>query len=137
MSLPRICAKCGHYNCPGHARPRRLPSAAKRGYGAEYQRNKKIMVEHAWERKDPCWRCGMQFASKSRITADHKVPIKFGGGPELDNLRPAHFRCNAAAGGKIHGRLYLQHDHQNLFCRASGVAHSHATANHNRLGPLE
>ena len=45
---------------------------------------------------DACWLCGQPGAD----TADHVVPRSRGGGNELDNLRPAHRRCNSARGNR-------------------------------------
>lgn len=41
-----------------------------------------------------CHLCGMPGAD----TADHIVPRSMGGDDSLDNLRPAHSRCNASRG---------------------------------------
>jgi 5-methylcytosine-specific restriction endonuclease McrA len=107
MTLPRSCAICGAVGgslCEKHSRPqhrkRTQVSPAKRGYGAEYQRSRRIMIDAAWELKLPCWRCGGGFATKSAITADHRIPVVLGGTGELANLRPAHSVCNSRAGGR-------------------------------------
>ena len=41
-----------------------------------------------------CHLCGREGAT----TADHIVPRSMGGDDALDNLRPAHNRCNASRG---------------------------------------
>lgn len=43
-----------------------------------------------------CWLCGQPGAT----TADHILPRSLGGTNELDNLRPAHHRCNSARGNR-------------------------------------
>lgn len=45
---------------------------------------------------DVCHLCGRRGAD----TADHLVPRSRGGTDTLDNLRPAHFRCNARRGDR-------------------------------------
>lgn len=42
----------------------------------------------------PCWICGQLGAD----TVDHVVPLSRGGTNSLDNLRPAHRKCNSARG---------------------------------------
>lgn len=46
---------------------------------------------------DVCWLCGYPGAD----TVDHVVPLSLGGDPlSLDNLRPAHKRCNSRRGNR-------------------------------------
>jgi 5-methylcytosine-specific restriction endonuclease McrA len=37
----------------------------------------------------------------SALTIDHVVPLKLGGTEDLDNLRPAHRRCNLKKGSRL------------------------------------
>lgn len=43
---------------------------------------------------DTCHICGRPGAD----TADHLVPVKYGGANTLENCRPAHRRCNSRRG---------------------------------------
>ena len=52
-----------------------------------------------------CWLCnspipGSQTGPGSRFSVDHIIPDSFGGGHELENLRPAHVSCNSARGAR-------------------------------------
>lgn len=112
MTLPRSCAICGKIGgslCPEHraavdrrraARkfPRPKLSRQARGYDAEYDRARKLMIADAWEKQLPCIRCGAGFQRIQDITADHIVPLVAGGkgGP----LGPAHAACNSRAGAR-------------------------------------
>ncbi len=51
----------------------------------------------------PCFYCGMPFDFNTRrttaplaFTVDHVVPVAAGGTDRLENLVPAHYRCNRA-----------------------------------------
>lgn len=44
-----------------------------------------------------CHLCGLPGADSS----DHLVPRSLGGSDSLDNLRPAHRRCNSSRGNKL------------------------------------
>ena len=63
---------------------------SKRTANPEYRRNRAtILRDHP-----PCALCGQPGAD----TADHIIPHAAGGSDSLDNLRPAHHRCNSRAG---------------------------------------
>jgi len=63
-------------------------------YGGAYARNRRMVLRAS----DVCAYCGRDGAD----TADHIIPVAYGGTHDLDNLRPAHMRCNSAAGGRMH-----------------------------------
>ena len=95
----RACIEPG---CPGrqnatrcdyHRRARDNASWQPGQYGGEYRRNRRIVLATS----DVCWRCGRGGAD----TADHVVPRALGGSDALENLRPCHARCNAAAGANV------------------------------------
>ena len=65
-------------------------------YGAEYQRNRKIILEG----NPDCALCGGAGAD----TADHILPLMAGGDDSLDNLQPAHARCNYRRGQRDQAR---------------------------------
>lgn len=68
-------------------------STRRRNYGAKYKRLRAIVLAES----DVCGYCGRGGAD----TADHIIPVAYGGESTLDNLRPAHMRCNSAAGGRM------------------------------------
>lgn len=81
-----------------HRRPDR-PTARQRGYTAEHERNRRIVLAAS----DACWLCGHAGADQ----ADDVVPKSRGGTSALTNLRPAHGtkpcetcgrRCNQSRG---------------------------------------
>lgn len=107
MALRRPCLGCGAIipsgsRCPACtlAATRRTeatrPSRGQRGYGKDYQANRKIMIDRAWRNGEPCIRCGKRFRAKSEITAEHIVPKRHGGGNETENLAPCCAPCNIA-----------------------------------------
>ena len=73
-------------------RGRDRPSAAARGYDAQYAKNRRVLLA----RDTRCWICGDDGAD----TADHVTPVSRGGTSALDNLRPAHRSCNFARGNR-------------------------------------
>lgn len=88
--------------CPGchpHARRRRnnppgRPTAAARGYGAEWQR----LSRQVTSGKTGCEECGCEFTPSNPATADHIIPKAQGGTDDLDNLRCVCRRCNSRRG---------------------------------------
>jgi 5-methylcytosine-specific restriction endonuclease McrA len=61
----------------------RLKQAVRRIYGNE------------------CWLCRLPIDNPSEYSIDHVVPRSLGGEMwSLDNMRPAHFRCNAKRGNR-------------------------------------
>lgn len=46
---------------------------------------------------DTCYLCGGAGAN----SADHLLPRSLGGSDAIENLRPAHARCNSARGNRI------------------------------------
>jgi len=71
------------------------PSSSARGYDGEYQRNKQLIIEQGRNGR-PCVICHKPFTPEQKITAEHLVPRRNGGGSELGNLGPAHAWCNTA-----------------------------------------
>jgi len=65
-------------------------------YPHEYRVNRALVLAES----DVCWRCGKAGAT----TADHVTPIAHGGTHDVDNLKPAHLRCNSAAGATTRRR---------------------------------
>ena len=55
---------------------------------AEYKRNRKIVLESAH------YQC--HYCNQDATTADHIIPVSFGGGNELSNLLPACVSCNSS-----------------------------------------
>jgi len=85
-SPARRCPECEHRHNLERG------SATARGLGAEHQRNRAILLAA----NDVCWICGRGGAD----SADHVIPRVAGGTSDLDNLRPAHTRCNSARGAR-------------------------------------
>ena len=56
----------------------------------------------------PCAICGLPinyelpYTSPWSFTADHIIPISKGGGTTMENLQPAHRKCNRAKGEKMY-----------------------------------
>ena len=74
------------------------------GHKAKFQKNKKALAMDG----KPCALCGLpidyslQFPDPWSFTADHIIPIAKGGHPSaLDNLQPAHLRCNTVKKNKL------------------------------------
>lgn len=61
------------------------PSAWRRGYNSEYQRNRKTLLEH-----NPfCWYClALLGISTPSTTADHRIPVSQGVDNSYSNLIP-------------------------------------------------
>ncbi|RKT82730.1 HNH endonuclease [Saccharopolyspora antimicrobica] len=61
-----------------------------------------------------CWLCGhaidvdLPVTHPLSFTADHIAPRSRGGAPTLDNVRPAHRRCNSQRGAKVDFRPPLR-----------------------------
>jgi 5-methylcytosine-specific restriction enzyme A len=95
----RPCLSCGRptpkTRCPECAREQersRRPSYRARGYDAEYQRNRKLLLAQY----PTCAICGNAAAT----TADHIVPRSEGGSNDIANLRPACAKCNYGRGSR-------------------------------------
>jgi 5-methylcytosine-specific restriction endonuclease McrA len=91
----RICSRpgCPHTQpCPLHARRpwEGRTSARARGYDAEYERNRLIVLAE----EDRCALCGGPGLANDQ--ADHIIPVVKGGTSARANLRRAHRRCNLA-----------------------------------------
>lgn len=43
----------------------------------------------------------LHYLHPDALTIDHIVPVALGGSDELDNLQPAHRRCNVAKGTSV------------------------------------
>ncbi len=71
------------------------PSAAARGYGAEWRK----LSEQVTKGKTHCPRCGEPYTTGNPATADHVIPKARGGTDELSNLVDCCRRCNSARGG--------------------------------------
>ena len=102
--LPKPCQTCGtpiKGQCPrcGPGRPRTprrdTRNRQARGYDAEYDRNRRLMIEQAWANRMPCVICSLQFEQKSDISAEHLIAKRDGGSNARENLAPAHKRCNS------------------------------------------
>lgn len=46
-----------------------------------------------------CWLCGRQIR-EGEFSVDHVIPRSRGGGDAIENLRPAHIRCNSRRGNR-------------------------------------
>ena len=64
----------------------------KRTMDPVYRKNRAIILQG----NPNCALCGRGGAN----TADHIIPYDAGGGHDIDNLRPAHLRCNSKAGAE-------------------------------------
>lgn len=113
--LKRPCIRCGtpsaHNPCPSCAKlmrpafPSHKRSRQQRGYNAEYDRNRDAVIQHVILHGGVCFLCGRAFAHDQKITAEHIVPLRKGGGNDLGNLAPAHLSCNSSGGARArHGR---------------------------------
>lgn len=89
-----VCDECGAERRRVRERARNRPSAARRGYGADYRRNRRVVIDQA-KRGRPCVICGNPFTAGELVTAEHIVPLRRGGGNSPGNLGPAHLRCNS------------------------------------------
>jgi hypothetical protein len=47
-----------------------------------------------------CWLCSRPIASKSELHLDHVIPHSLSGPETVENLRPAHARCNVIRGNR-------------------------------------
>jgi 5-methylcytosine-specific restriction endonuclease McrA len=78
---------------------------AERGYDAEYERNRQLVLEQ----ESLCWVCHLwvdkRLPPRHPLSASvvHRIPRSEGGGNERGNLSLAHYRCNSA-GGAAEGR---------------------------------
>lgn len=88
----RRCPPCQHH---ATARRNKRPSSSERGYDAEYQRNKPIVIKQGRDGR-PCVICKKPFTIGELITVEHIIPLRAGGTSDLANLGPAHQRCNTA-----------------------------------------
>lgn len=72
-----------------------------------YHRNRAILRERTKRTGAPCYYCGEPFywghnaAHPLAFTADHVIPRAAGGSDRMDNLVPAHMRCNRAKSDHI------------------------------------
>lgn len=85
-----LCGECSTLQ----ERRRNRPSASARGYDAEYRRNRLVVVDQA-KRGAPCVLCGSGFTGQDIVTAEHIIPLRYGGTNNRENLGPAHLRCNS------------------------------------------
>jgi 5-methylcytosine-specific restriction protein A len=67
------------------------PSAAQRGYGADWRRISAKVIARA----TVCHWCGLPFTREDPATADHIVPKAKGGTNDEQNLVGAHRSCNS------------------------------------------
>lgn len=91
----RACAQPGCPNlqpCLTHTRRswQGRPSARTRGYTAEYERTRKLVLSE----ETHCGLCGGPGLEDDEV--DHRVPLSRGGTNERANLRRAHRECNQA-----------------------------------------
>jgi 5-methylcytosine-specific restriction protein A len=73
------------------------PSAAQRGYGAEWRRISARLIAAATH----CAICGGEFTSADPATVDHITPKARGGTNDEQNLRVTHRSCNSRRGGQM------------------------------------
>ena len=73
------------------------PSAAARGYGADWRRVSAEVIAAA----TVCHWCGGPPVPGDPFTADHIVPKARGGTNDKSNLVPAHRSCNSRRGGQM------------------------------------
>jgi HNH endonuclease len=85
------CLHCGRPTSDG---PRCAGCALPDPYGAEYERNRRAMLANA----EVCWICDEPARPGDPLTADHVLAAIAGGGPEIENLAPAHGTCNSRRG---------------------------------------
>ena len=102
MTLPQPCRSCGK---PGKAlcdpckalREAVRPSRQSRGYDTTYDQNRRQIVSQVLlDPAVPCSLCGRSFVGYQphEITAEHRIPLRYGGSSDMANLAPAHARCN-------------------------------------------
>lgn len=108
-----ICDACGTDQAKARMsrREQGRPTARMRGYTAEYDRNKKRMLDETYAalRNGYGVRCilcaqvfkgglvikdGQSVWRGQIVTAEHIVPIRRGGTNDYSNLGPAHSHCN-------------------------------------------
>jgi 5-methylcytosine-specific restriction endonuclease McrA len=58
----------------------------------QYEKARKYVLAQS----NICWLCGMPGAT----TVDHVIPRSHGGEDNVENLRPAHLRCNSSRGNR-------------------------------------
>jgi len=80
----------------------------------EYQRNRKIILAGT---QLTCGICGHGDIPGQRWTADHIISLMDGGTHQLENLRPAHARCNSRRGSMDQARA----NHQRIAGRNQAV----------------
>ena len=73
------------------------PSAAQRGYGAEWRRISAEVIAAT----TACHWCGGPALPDDPFTADHLVPKARGGTNARSNLVGAHRSCNSKRGGQL------------------------------------
>jgi 5-methylcytosine-specific restriction endonuclease McrA len=76
------------------------PSAAQRGYGADWRRVSAEVIAAA----TACHWCGDAFSEDDPATADHLIPKARGGTNDKSNLVGAHRSCNSRRGGQLNRR---------------------------------
>jgi hypothetical protein len=90
-----MCAECLSKRQPQRRERADRPSRQARGYDAEYEHNRAVMVEVTRQLNLPCVICGHYFEPGETITAEHLIPLRRGGTNDLDNLGPACGSCNS------------------------------------------
>jgi len=101
--VQRPCLTCGApctaSRCPSCTRARQRVrdawrgSARQRGYNAEYERNRKLVLAAS---DGVCAWCHRRPAT----TVDHTIPLAKGGTNEIGNLIPSCGLCNASRGSR-------------------------------------
>lgn len=81
---------------------------SRHGDSRLYKNNREILRRRAKLNNIPCYYCGMPFDWRTKnpysplaFTADHVIPREAGGSDLMENLVPAHFKCNRAKGTQI------------------------------------
>lgn len=72
------------------------PSAAQRGYGADWRRVSAAVIAAA----QACHWCQGEFTTDDPATCDHVIPKAKGGTNDRENLVAAHRSCNSRRGGQ-------------------------------------
>lgn len=110
MTLPSSCRKCGQVgkslcdrckSIQDQSKLAVLSSRHNNEYNThDYRANRQTLIKITWENHIPCWLCGLPFANRSDISADHYILLSHHGTSDLDNLRPAHKSCNTHRGNR-------------------------------------
>lgn len=96
-SIPKPCHICGRITTAGTFCPQHKPTNAERGYDSAWSATSKrtIRARGSCECRRPGHgHDGRRCASRERLTTDHRVPHRLGGGREPGNLEVLCARCH-------------------------------------------